>query len=140
MEDIQKQLFDLVQFGYDNKEELLHKLLNTPSDMSDDADINFIALSGSKVLIKVTVLPNTGEMDYFIPTEEYLDWVCDGSNAVDSLPTILIKEVYFNKDKFFEASCMDYPDLYDYGYTCEEAYNLMVDSIQTTKEILLEES
>lgn len=51
---------------------------------------------------------------------------------------ITIRRGLFEGEMLFEARTREFPDLVSYGATSDEAYDLMVDAIETTGEVFAE--
>ena len=64
----------------------------------------------------------------------------ESDNKIDaSLYNITVRKGNFDDEVFFEAKVRELPDIAEYADTNEEAYSLVIDSIETTARALKEE-
>ena len=54
--------------------------------------------------------------------------------------SIIVRHGIFEEEECFEAKVLEFPDLVEYADTYEEAYELMLDGIETTQEIFSEKN
>ena len=50
--------------------------------------------------------------------------------------TITVRKGIFDDEECFEARITEFPDIYEYGNSFDEAYNLAIDSVETSAVLL----
>jgi predicted RNase H-like HicB family nuclease len=54
--------------------------------------------------------------------------------------SIQIRKGIFSEEECYQATVLEFPDLHEYADSHAEVYDLIIDSIETTLEILAEKS